>query len=323
MASSRGNINKKRVRDAGVLDRTPQKPPAKGKKKKKGNVAFILVLVVCAGVLLFSGYKIADYFIQQSAANKGLDELLEALGQNVPEGNGYILPPGTDANGHDADTTTPIKEVSVDEISLSDISYLSINLPLAVEKTQNADLMGWFYFCGPESIYGLPINTALMKTDNNEYYLTRDIYKNYNENGSVYMDYRCYSNLLNNRNTVVYGHARSYRAFGGLKYLNNAKRWYMDANNHFIKVQTGSVNTVWQVFSWYETNENADYTRVSFGSDSEFVKYAKMLQDRNQIPQLQKFNFTADSRIMTLSTCKGSGNGRVAVHAVLVKYTKI
>lgn len=322
--NSREDISRKRVRGAGTLDRTGSARSSRVRqKKKKGNLVFILMLVVCSGVLLFSGYKIADYYIQQAAADKGLDELLQTLGQDVPEGNGYILPPGTDANGHDSDTETPIKEVSVNDISLADIPYLNVNLPMAVEKTQNADLMGWFYFCGPESIYGLPINNALLKAQNNDYYLNHDIYKNRNENGAIYMDYRCYSDLLLNRNTVIYGHARSYRAFGGLKYLNNAQRWYLDANNHFIKVQTGDISTVWQIFSWYETTDTADYTRVTFGGDSEFVKYANMLQDRNQITQLQRFNFTENSRIMTLSTCKGSSNGRVAVHAVLVKYTKI
>ena len=339
--SERTNINKKRVRGNGSLDRTRNQKPVRSvtagrqvartgesvtsaaKKKKKPNWLFICVMVVCLSILAFSTYMIIHYYVQQAAADKGLDDLLDAIGQNsASDDSGFIVTPWTIANGNDSDTTTPIKVVGVDEISLDTISYLDINLSKAVEKTQNADLMGWFYFAGPDSIYGLPVNNALMKTTDNDYYLNHDIYKNSNENGAIYMDYRCYSNLLQNKNTVIYGHARSYRAFGGLKYLNNAKRWYMDANNHFIKVQTGSVNTVWQVFSWYETTDTADYTKVNFSNDKEFINYANKLQDRNQISQLKKFDFTADSRIMTLSTCKGSGNGRVAVHAVLVKSTK-
>lgn len=82
------------------------------------------------------------------------------------------------------------------------------------------------------------------------------------------------------------------------------------------------MNTVWQVFSWYETTSTADYTRINFSSDQEFIDYANKLQSRNQIPQLQTFTFTADSKILTLSTCKGLDESkRVAVHAVLVKST--
>lgn len=329
-------MNQKRVRRSGSLDssRTPsrqvassgQSPRRSGaggrpsagaavKKKKKTSWGSIIVIVLCLAVLIFCGYKIFSYFLQQAATDARTENLLANL--NLPYEDASW---GWDSAWMNDSSSDPIVEVGVDEINIKDIPYLNVNLAKA--KEINSEVLGWFYFSGPSSVYGLPINNALMKTTDNDHYLNYDVYNESDVNGAIYMDYRNYNDILKNRNTIIYGHARNHRAFAGLKYLNTTQRWYLDANNHFIKIQTGDVNTVWQVFSWYETTSTADYTRINFSSDQEFIDYANKLQSRNQIPQLQTFTFTADSKILTLSTCKGSDESkRVAVHAVLVKST--
>lgn len=329
-------MNQKRVRRSGSLDssRAPSRQatssgrstrrsgvggrPSAGaavKKKKKTSWGSIIVIVLCLAVLIFCGYKIFSYFLQQAATDARTENLLANL--NLPYEDASW---GWDSAWMNDSSSDPIVEVGVDEINIKDIPYLNVNLAKA--KEINSEVLGWFYFSGPSSVYGLPINNALMKTTDNDHYLNYDVYNESDVNGAIYMDYRNYNDILKNRNTIIYGHARNHRAFAGLKYLNTTQRWYLDANNHFIKIQTGDVNTVWQVFSWYETTSTADYTRINFSSDQEFIDYANKLQSRNQIPQLQTFTFTADSKILTLSTCKGSDESkRVAVHAVLVKST--
>lgn len=329
-------MNQKRVRRSGSLDssRAPSRQAASSgrstrrsgvggrpsagaavKKKKKTSWGSIIVIVLCLAVLIFCGYKIFSYFLQQAATDARTENLLANL--NLPYEDASW---GWDSAWMNDSSSDPIVEVGVDEINIKDIPYLNVNLAKA--KEINSEVLGWFYFSGPSSVYGLPINNALMKTTDNDHYLNYDVYNESDVNGAIYMDYRNYNDILKNRNTIIYGHARNHRAFAGLKYLNTTQRWYLDANNHFIKIQTGDVNTVWQVFSWYETTSTADYTRINFSSDQEFIDYANKLQSRNQIPQLQTFTFTADSKILTLSTCKGSDESkRVAVHAVLVKST--
>ena len=329
-------MNQKRVRRSGSLDssrtpsrqvassgRSPRRSGAGGrpsagaavKKKKKTSWGSIIVIVLCLAVLIFCGYKIFSYFLQQAATDARTENLLANL--NLPYEDASW---GWDSAWMNDSSSDPIVEVGVDEINIKDIPYLNVNLAKA--KEINSEVLGWFYLAGPSSVYGLPINNALMKTTDNDHYLNYDVYNESDVNGAIYMDYRNYNDILKNRNTIIYGHARNHRAFAGLKYLNTTQRWYLDANNHFIKIQTGDVNTVWQVFSWYETTSTADYTRINFSSDQEFIDYANKLQSRNQIPQLQTFTFTADSKILTLSTCKGLNESkRVAVHAVLVKST--
>ena len=138
------------------------------------------------------------------------------------------------------------------------------------------------------------------------------------------MDYRNKSSLLSNRNSIFYGHAKSYKMFGGLKYLNERPQWYKNGYNHFIRISTPEYDTVWQVFSWYETDIYDKYITTYFPTDQDFIDFCYERQEKNQLKGwLSEFEFDKDSHIVTLSTCKGSDkNVRVAVHAVLVKSQK-
>ena len=221
-------------------------------------------------------------------------------------------------NGYDSDPS-PITEIPVASVDGMTVSYLEKDL----SGYKNSDVSGWFYFCGPSSIAGLPISGPLLHCNNNEYYLTHDENKKYSYNGSIYADYRNdLTSIKNNKNIVIYAHARG--PFGGLKYLDNAKRWWANANNHFIKITTKNEVSIWQVFSWYETTADYDYRKTVFTSGlNGLAKYATKLQNNNEISALKTFDFTDDDVILTLSTCKGSDkNVRVAVHAVLIKSQK-
>ena len=109
--------------------------------------------------------------------------------------------------------------------------------------------------------------------------------------------------------------------FGGLKNLNEAVEWYQNGNNHFIKINTYKDETVWQIFSWYETDIYYDYIKTDFADSNDFIRFAYDVQRKNQMEGVfETFEFSENDRILTLSTCKGFDRAvRVAVHAKLVK----
>ena len=294
----------------------------KGKKgKKKGGALSAFIIIVCLCVFGFSVYKIADWVIaasnNDSSYRSSIGEV-ENIDGIVPDWGGVIDNPLNHDNGGDSDTQTEIKVVPIEDIDIDDLKYIETDYSKLKEK--NPDVKGWIYFPGPASIYGLPINAALLQGEDNYHYLDYDALGNESTNGCIYMSAGLDPDLVHNSNTMIYGHAKNPYAFAGLKYLNNAKRWYADANNHFIRIKTDNYYSIWQIFSWYETVDGGDFDRLETSNWAEYFTY---LQGLNEIPSLGTFKFTDDDRIITLVTCKGFSNGRVAVHAKLVRYSPV
>jgi len=229
----------------------------------------------------------------------------------------YISRPSKDKDTYEAGVV-----IRPEEIKLSTIPYLRVSNLKKLLNT-NSDTVGWIYIAGSkEEAKGTPIDTAIVQTTDNEYYLDHTFDKKENINGWVYADYRCnMDSITSNYNTVIYGHARSYKMFGGLKELNEAVEWYSNGNNHFIKINTFNDETVWQIFSWYETDIYFDYIKTNFQDSNEFIRFAYEVQSKNQMEGVfETFEFTENDRILTLSTCKGLDRAvRIAVHAKLVK----
>ncbi|MBO5299985.1 MAG: sortase [Clostridia bacterium] len=222
-------------------------------------------------------------------------------------------------------TQTGVK-IRPEDIDLDDVPYLKVS-NLDSFKKVNEETVGWIYVPGSkQEAKGTPIDTTIVQTTDNEYYLTHTFDKKENINGWIYADYRCnMDSVTSNYNTVIYGHARSYKMFGGLKDLDEAVEWYSNGNNHFIKINTFKDETVWQIFSWYETDIYFDYIKTDFKDSNDFIRFAYEVQGKNQMTgAFETFDFNEDDRILTLSTCKGFDRAvRVAVHAKLVKRNPI
>ena len=299
-------------------------PVKKKKKRQRGYVKYapltLLFLSVCAFVFCFSLCGMYEQPMLDSVSKNELNNIyVDAF---VPDGKESFSP--SDPNVEEI-APTPESHGSWQSISPKKIKPES--LPFLAQpnfstlKQTNSQTKAWFYWPSSYDVKGLPINMPVVQAKDNDYYLTRNYNRVYNENGWVYFDYRNdLSVLTNNRNTIIYGHARSYQIFGGLKYLDTYTKWIRDGYNHFIYINTPTERTVWQVFSWHETNIYTNYIQTEFRSDEEYVAFLNRMQKVNELPAFEEFEFTPEDRILTLSTCKGTDKTvRVAVHAVLVK----
>ena len=64
-------------------------------------------------------------------------------------------------------------------------------------KYHNNDIIGTI------SVENTDINEVLVQASDNKYYLTHDIYGNYDKYGSVFLDHRCNKN---SKKLLIYGH---------------------------------------------------------------------------------------------------------------------
>ncbi len=306
------------------VENSSNTPPAEP-KKKKGYVKYsplsLILLAVCAFVFSFSLLGLFEQSILDAAGGSEMEELFgqvfEPGSTDVGPGNQGVVPtPDTPVNNWE--------KIAAEDVDTDALSYLQ-TLGFESLWEQNEDTVAWMYWGTTTDVKGLPFNMPVVQTENNEFYLSRSFDKSNSDNGWIYADYRCdMSDITSNRNTIIYGHARSYLMFGGLRYLNTKSKWQQDGRNHFIYINTPTERTVWQVFSWYETTTAFNYINTYFSGDAEYLEFLNTVQSKNKISAFERFQFTPESRILTLSTCKGSNSDvRIAIHAVLVKHERI
>ena len=208
----------------------------------------------------------------------------------------------------DNDNTEVFKEpVNKEDPYFDYIKMKLIDVDLAELKEKNKDTVGWI------NVNGTNINYPFVQTTDNDYYLSHDFNKKYNNAGWIFLDYR--NNIYNDQNVILYGHDRvNGTMFGPLKsILTNG---WLNSNNHTIRLSTTKENTLWQVFSIYHIPTTSDYLYTNFNSDNEYIDFLNMINNRS----MKDFNteINEDNKILTLSTCYNDDE-RIVIHAKLIK----
>ncbi len=266
------------------------------KLSKKRLIAF-LFLFVFIGLGVFSGIKVLAWKIDSDNTYAQIELINESVVIEEVE---------------DTETTEIVNPPVEEDPANPYWDYIKMKL-INVDFTEllniNSDTKGWL------QVNGTNINYPFVQTTDNEYYLKKDFNQKNNSAGWVYLDYRNdISNL--DRNTILYAHGRQNGTmFGSLKNIFKSD-WFNDTNNHVIKLSTLTENTLWQVFSVYHIPTTSDYLKTEFNSDTEFLEFIQMLENRSQYDFNVEFN--AADKILTLSTCYNDAE-RVVLHAKLIK----
>lgn len=202
------------------------------------------------------------------------------------------------------------KKIS-DEISeLVTIDETKENEKYAVDfeklKEKNADVVAWL------KVNGTNIETTVVKTTDNDYYLTHNFNKEYNSAGWIFADYK---NKVDgtDKNLVIYGHnMRDDSMFGSLKWVIN-EDWYNNEDNKYITLITENETQVYEVFSVYQIEKEDYYIQTSFDTEIEFNTFVETIKKRSK----KDFNVDVNKEdtVLTLSTCANNNKYRVVLHA--------
>ena len=180
------------------------------------------------------------------------------------------------------------------------------NVDFQILKKENSDTIAWL------KVNGTDIDYPVVKTTNNDFYMTHSFDKSYNSAGWVFMDYK---NRLDgtDKNMVIFAHnRRDGSMFGTLKKILN-EEWQSNKDNLMIPFITENENSKYQVFSVYRIEKEDYYITTNFGNDAEFQKFI----DKTKSRSIKKFGVevTTDDHILTLSTCADNNKYRVVLHA--------
>lgn len=212
-------------------------------------------------------------------------------------------------NINDIDIANPPEEDNATKTYLDFLSKPLINVDLDELINQNSDTVAWI------KVNGTDINYPVVQTDNNNYYLNHSFNKNYNSSGWIFADFR---NDLSNlgKNTIIYGHNRMNNTMFATLNTLLSDEWY-NSKDWCIHLSTLNKNTLWQIFSVYKVPSESYYITTDFEDSYEYLKFLETILNRSD------FDFETDlnmnDKILTLSTCTNVNDGRLVVHAKLIK----
>ena len=161
----------------------------------------------------------------------------------------------------------------------------------------NPDTIAWIRFDEP-SIINYPV---VKSADNNEY-LTKTFVENDNKLGAIFMD-MMNSSDFSDRNTIIYGHHLNVSPdmFSRL-HLYEDEEFCKEHPDFYIYTPDGKVRT-YTVFSAGVVNAAADNYDIEFASDEEFEQYIELCRESSNYQVDVDVN--AQSQILSLSTCTG------------------
>lgn len=268
-------------------------PKEKNAKKNKSNRRILGVVIICSSIILvaISTFMILNWYVDNSRINELQNEF---TGVEEVDGGDNVNPPDDESD---------------DYWDFVKMSLINVNFDELLKR--NSDTVGWI------NIPATNINYPVVQTNNNEYYLTHAFDNSKNSAGWIFTDYR--NNMTDfDNNTIIYGHSRfDGTMFGTLKNALS-QNWYNDKNNHVIRLSTPSQNTMWQVFSVYQTPTNFDYLKTTFASDSSYKAYLNEVSNRSVHSFTTRPN--TNDKIITISTCANNiQDDRIVLHARLIK----
>lgn len=193
--------------------------------------------------------------------------------------------------------------VTVDETKEDDEKYV---VDFEKLKEKNSDMVAWL------KVNGTNIETTVVKSTNNAYYLTHNFNKEYNAAGWIFADYK---NKVDgtDKNLVIYGHnMRDNSMFGSLKWVIN-EDWYNNEDNKYITLITENETQIYEVFSVYQIEKEDYYIQTNFDTEKEFNTFVETIKKRSK----KDFNVDVnkEDNILTLSTCANNNKYRVVLHA--------
>jgi len=161
-------------------------------------------------------------------------------------------------------------------------------------------------------VNGTNIEYPVVRAEDNNYYLKRNLDKKYNSGGWIFADYK---NKFDgtDKNIVIYGHnMKDNSMFGSLKNILN-EEWYNNKENYLISFITEKEEQKYKVFSIYKIKNEDYYINTEFKNNYEFINFTNKLKERS----IKNFNIDVleEDSILTLSTCANNNKYRIVLHA--------
>lgn len=159
------------------------------------------------------------------------------------------------------------------------------------EEYKNDDIIGIL------SIKNTELLVPIAQSEDNEYYLERNLYKEPDIAGSIFLDYRF--SIEDSRKKIIYGH-NNKNADTPFTYLENYYNEEFYKEHKYINVQTVNSTKTYEIFSVYVEISNWDYMKDNY-NEQEWNEHLQELK-QNSIYSTN-VDIKEDDKILILQTC--------------------
>jgi len=243
---------------------------------------------------------------------KGQDEYRDLDEDVVSEEDGLYTSTGT---GYAKETEDATTDLTGQTKTTSKIKTVELHLPKDAPKHKrinwkslkhkNEDCIAWL------QLPCIDISYPVMQTEDNDFYLHRDMNKEDLFAGSLFADYHNNKNFKD-FNTIIYGHnMRDGTMFGKVKDMNDQS--VIDKCPYFW-IYTPDTDILCHIFSWHIAGTSSSTYTVQFKDAQSHQKWIDEMKSASEIKTSAEVEET--DRVVTLSTCYSDTGHRRVVHGV-------
>lgn len=291
-------------------DEQGEKPAGRGHIRKK-DLVYYGVIVVLVLVFLVSAIYLIQYFVKSRQQQGDYDELSNIRDQHLATaGETYPMPkPSLPSLTDPTATTVP---PNTDYLLPENPEEMEILPEYQDLYEMNHDLVGWI------SIPGTKVNYPVVQTgtDNRDYYLHRDFYKQYSERGAIYAREEC-DPFKPSDNVVLYGHhMKDGTMFAQISKYKTKEFWQ---ENQFLVFDSLYRRHLYQVVAVFKTSADlgkgfAYHQFNDAANEEEFNEFWATVQRLSFYDTGIEVHY--GDKLVTLSTCEYTlNNGRFVVIA--------
>ncbi len=261
-------------------------------QKKSGKNGLLLAIeIICAVIFFYAAFQLYLIFQDYHIAAEEYEILSEQAVSVI------------DSREMDEKQEDPKEESILNQPYDYEVPSYEVNLKSL--KEQNEDTVGWIIL--PDSKISYPI----VKSRDNEDYLTKTFEGQTANSGAIFMDMNCQGDFTS-QNTIIYGHnMKNGSMFRALNNLTDKEYFW---RHHIFCIDTGNGFKNYEIISCYET-DTTDLSSWQIGFESS-AAYEQWLKNIVKRCNYDCADYDVTKKTITLSTCRGKsgGPGRFIVH---------